>query len=217
MELSYFPLIPIKLVMDEYLDLSILTWNIRGALNREGKRQTRVLIRHYRPLLVAILETHCQFGRVVNFWNSLGYEQCAISEAQGQAGGVWLLKSHDCPYVINVMDIYYQAVTLSVIHRGRLWYFSVVYACPYLCGRQQLWNYLACLRTHIDGHWLLMGDFNEIVLPSEVKGGVFSVNSADKFSEVIEKGRLIDLGAKGSLYTWYRKESGVLKIAKRLD
>jgi hypothetical protein len=62
-----------------------------------------------------------------------------------------------------------------------------------------------------------MGDFNEIVLPSEVKGGIFSVNSADKFSEVIEKCRLIDLGATGSLYTWYRKESGVLKIAKCLD
>jgi hypothetical protein len=61
-ELSYFPLIPIKLVMDEFLDLSILTWNIRGAVNREGKCQTRVLIRRYRPLLVAILETHCQFG-----------------------------------------------------------------------------------------------------------------------------------------------------------
>ena len=69
--------------MDEFLDLSILTWNIMGVVNREGKRQTRVLIRRYRPLLVAILETYCQFGRVVNFWNSLGYEQCAISEAQG--------------------------------------------------------------------------------------------------------------------------------------
>jgi len=109
----------------------------------------------------------------VNFWNSLGYEKCAISEAQGQAGGVWLLKSHDCPYVINVVDIYYQAVTVSVSHRSRLWYFSAVYACPYLCGRQQLWNYLASLRTHIDGPWLLMGDFNEIVFPSEVKGDVF--------------------------------------------
>jgi len=76
-------------------------------VNREGKRQTRVLIRRYCPLLIAILETHCQFGRVVNFWNSLGYEQCAISEVQGQARGVWLLKSQDCPYVINVVDIYY--------------------------------------------------------------------------------------------------------------
>ena len=115
------------------------------------------------------------------------------------------------------MDIYYQVVTVSVTHRGRLWYFSAVYACPYLCGRQQLWNYLASLRTHIDGLWLLMGDFNEIVFPSEVKGGLFSLNSTDKFSEIIEKCRLIDLGATGSLYTWYRKESGVLKIAKRLD
>jgi len=34
-ELSYFPLIPIKLVMDEFLDLSILTWNIRGAVKCE--------------------------------------------------------------------------------------------------------------------------------------------------------------------------------------
>ena len=106
---------------------------------------------------------------------------------------------------------------MSVTNRGRLWYFSAVYACPYLCGRQQQWNYLASLQTYINGPWLLMGDFNDIVFPSEVKGGVFSVNFADKFSEVIEKCRLIDLGATGSFYTWYRKEFGVLKISKSLD
>jgi len=83
---------------------------------------------------------------------------------------------------VGVFGCYYQAIITSVTHRGRLWYFSAIYACPYLCGRQQLWNYLASLRTHIDGPWLLMGDFNEIVLPSEVKGGIFFVNSADKFS-----------------------------------
>jgi hypothetical protein len=53
--------------------------------------------------------------------------------------------------------------------------------------------------------------------PLKLKVMFFSMNSADKFSEVIEKCRLIDLGATRSLYTRYRKESGVLKIAKRLD
>jgi len=86
MELSYFPLIPIKLVMDEFLDLSILTWNIRGVVNREGKRQIRALIRRYRPLLVAILETHSQFGRVVNIWNSLAMSSVQFMKPKVRLG-----------------------------------------------------------------------------------------------------------------------------------
>lgn len=37
------------------------------------------------------------------------------------------------------------------------------------------------LRIHIDGPLLRIEDFNEIILLSQMEGGAFPVNSADKF------------------------------------
>lgn len=65
--------------MNAFNDLSILSWNIRGAVSSEGKRQAHVLIRRYNPMLIVLMETHCQFARVANLWQGLGYVKCAIS------------------------------------------------------------------------------------------------------------------------------------------
>ncbi|KAJ1395438.1 Ribonuclease H domain [Sesbania bispinosa] len=62
-----------------------------------------------------------------------------------------------------------------------------------------------------------MGDFNEILLPFEVRGGIFCRNRANKFAKVLEDCRIMDIGAIGSNYTWFRKEQGRQSISKRLD
>jgi hypothetical protein len=57
------------------------------------------------------METHCPFSRVATFWNHLGYDIRALSEALGHYGGIWVLKEIGCIYDITTVDIYFQAVT----------------------------------------------------------------------------------------------------------
>lgn len=203
--------------MNAFNDLSILSWNITGVVSSEGKRQTRVLIHRYNPMLIVLMETHCQFARVANFWQGLGYVKCAISEATGHAGGIWILKSINCNYVIDIVETYFQAVTVSLKSDDKMWFFTGVYASPRITNRDNLWGYLKNIRPHLSSPWLLMGDFNEIMFPLEVKGGEFLISAARKFVDTIDTCYLIDLGATESQYTWYRKEGGLHKIAKRLD
>lgn len=193
--------------MISFNDLSILSWNIRGVVNKEGKRQTRVLIKRYKPLLVVLMETHCQFSRVKNFWCNLGYEDCAISEARGHSGGIWILKSQNCTYDIEIIDSYFQSITIALEKDRVIWYLSAIYASPQVTNRDQLWSYLICLRPHLNGPWLLMGDFNEILLPSEVCGGEYSLTGATKFADMVEKCRLLDLGATGSSFTREKQDT----------
>ena len=47
--------------------------------------------------------------------------------------------------------------------------------------------------------------------------GVFIHSRADKFAAVLEACELLDLGADGQKFTWFRKCSGVRTMAKRLD
>lgn len=64
---------------------------------------------------------------------------------------------------------------------------------------------------------MLIGDFNEILLPSEVRGGNFYINRAQKFGDMMDSCNLLDLGFKGPTHTSHRCVNGLKKISKRLD
>jgi len=63
----------------------------------------------------------------------------------------------------------------------------------------------------------MIGDFNEVIHPSEIKGSIFTTRQAENFSHMMKQCNLIDLGSMGSTYTWTRKERGILKVSNRLD
>ena len=65
--------------------------------------------------------------------------------------------------------------------------------------------------------WLLLGEFNEIFLPSKSRGGAFIHSKATAFAEMVDECHLVDLGAYGGTFTWFRSNQGANKVAKRLD
>jgi hypothetical protein len=117
-----------------------------------------------------------------HFWNRLGYDICALSEALGHYGGIWVLKEIGCIYDITTVDIYFQAVTICIKNSNISWFCSAVYTSPQPANRQQLWNYLQDLRSDLTSSWLMMGNFNEVLLPYEIKGCAFPSNQVDKFA-----------------------------------
>lgn len=100
--------------MIEFQDLDFLCWNIRGVVNRADKRHTRELVKRYSPSIVIVFETHCLFSKVERFWHKLGYYVGGIVEAQGQAGGIWLLVKRSYCFTVNILDIHQQVVTMGI-------------------------------------------------------------------------------------------------------
>lgn len=60
-----------------------LSWNVRGAYNKDAKRHIRDMIRRLHPSIFIIMETHIQYAWVQSFWESQGYKPIAIIEAIG--------------------------------------------------------------------------------------------------------------------------------------
>lgn len=96
------------------------------------------------------------------------------------------------------------------------WICSAIYASLVPATREILWDHLRRLRSSFNDPWLFFGDFNEILLPSEVSGGLFSVFRVEKFSKVMDDCGLLDMGAKGYQFTWYRKAVGTMPISRGL-
>ena len=106
---------------------------------------------------------------------------------------------------------------MKVEHHNQSWHCSAIYASPVPSCRDQLWSHLIHLRGRIQGPWALVGDFNEISMPSEVVGGSFNLNRATGFNSMMDDCNMMDLGAVGGKFTWFRHTEGGHFVHKRLD
>nr|KYP32891.1 Transposon TX1 uncharacterized [Cajanus cajan] len=113
----------------------------------------------------------------------MGFNICGLSEAQGHSGGIWVLVDVNSDLLVKLLDSHPQAVTISINKGDKTWGFSTVYANLVPLARERLWAHLSQLKGMFSFPWLLAGDFNEILLPSEVRGGQFIRSRAQKFSE----------------------------------
>ncbi|MCI80127.1 hypothetical protein A2U01_0101398, partial [Trifolium medium] len=48
------------------------------------------------------------------FWDQIGYSKVAIVEAQGHAGGIWILQQVGNNYNVQVEDVHNNAITFSI-------------------------------------------------------------------------------------------------------
>lgn len=132
-----------------------------------------------------LLETHVRFDRLVVFWKKQGFTAVAIVvEANGHASGIWILTNGgNC--LISIIDAMTQCVTVLKITAGSFnWFFSAVYASPISSLWTHFWDQLITVRSLAVGPWVLIGDSNEVIIPSETLGGAFSMTRAGRFREV---------------------------------
>nr|KYP54501.1 Transposon TX1 uncharacterized [Cajanus cajan] len=109
-----------------------------------------------------------------------------------------------------------QAVSISIKTSGQSWIFTGVYASPSSPARREMWHQLNMLRETSQSAWLLIGDFNDIMVASEQRGGTFDIGRADIFAQQLELCGLLDLNLMGAKFTWHRRRNG-LSLHKRLD
>ncbi|PKI75633.1 hypothetical protein CRG98_004034 [Punica granatum] len=75
------------------------------------------------------------------------------------------------------------------------------------------------VQTKIVGPWFIIGDFNEIVDPTEKQGGApFNPTRALRFRAALETCGLMDMGSCGPRFTWQdRQFTGRERVFERLD
>ncbi|XP_028752958.1 uncharacterized protein LOC114712575 [Neltuma alba] len=197
----------------------IIAWNARGAAGRDFGNALKELMRRYKPSMVILVETRCSGSKAQKVIKNLGFKHQIIEEARGLSGGIWILWKDD---MINVSVIAQnkQYIHCQVTGIGRCtWNLTAIYASPREQERKELWECLRILANRNTGPWLLLGDFNDIRDEKEQRrGGKIDERKCRRFSENIEKCRLIDLGAEGPNMTWRGPlTSHGNRLFKRLD
>ncbi|XP_056688365.1 uncharacterized protein [Spinacia oleracea] len=84
--------------------------------------------------------------------------------------------------------------------------------------RRPMWRDVAVLSQNITSNWLVMGDFNSVLLPNERHNGnaVTDAETRD-FEACVDNSNLTELKSCGNFYSWSNKGQGDLRISSRID
>jgi len=197
--------------------MDVLFWNCRGANKPLFRRTIRYMLKKNNIDILALFETHAAGDRASRICQKLGFEHTFWVDAVGHSGGVWLLWRASVG-VVTVVASSEQFIHAKIVSETETLHLIVVYAAPSVSRRSGLWGCLKTAIEGVDGPLVIGGDFNTIIRLDERTGGNgrLSLDSL-AFGEWINELMLIDMGFKGSQYTWRRGRLEDNFIAKRLD
>ncbi|PON75644.1 Endonuclease/exonuclease/phosphatase [Trema orientale] len=153
----------------------------------------------------------CMFTAIpARFWRALGLE--LVAQNDKPLPSIWVFTSTAISN-FQVTISHSQHVSASFEFHGDLFFASFVYAsCNYI-ARRDLWDSLSSL--HVDGPWLVIGDFNSVMGAHETTG-ILKRQSCEEFRAGVTLCNLTDLDSQGPMYTWRGMRRGKL-IMSRLD
>ena len=196
----------------------VLSWNCRGLARPTAIRSLRALVRINNPDCIFLMETKSSLEIMTDVTTSLGFPHAIFVPPMGSAGGLcfgWK------PWVDIELTSQNQNLIILLVFSdppNLPWMLSAIYGPPYKKMKRIFWEALHQTASSFSGPWLCMGDFNEVLLQVDKKGGKpFSSSSSNGFNALVSQQGLIDLGFSGNPYTWTNKCLNFANIKERLD
>lgn len=197
--------------------MNLVSWNCRGLGGPRKQQFLTRLLRSTRANIAFIVETKCSLPKSNQlFQNDQFLPNFVCVPARGQSGGMWLMWDHS----VNVQVI---SQTRHLIH-ARIqqphqpsWSLVCVYGDLAHAMNMRIWDTIKQI-IESEAEVCVVGDFNAITGIDEKYGGnpVLNMNSCNFRDFLFETG-LVDLGFKGSAYTWTNRQSTSNAIFECLD
>ncbi|KAL2939333.1 hypothetical protein RDABS01_000165 [Bienertia sinuspersici] len=138
-------------------------------------------------------------------------------DARGRAGGLAMMWSEDLDVTLRKMGERFIDVSIKEVN-NLTWRLTGVYGWSEGNQKYKTWNLLQKLGEENSLPWAIMGDFNEVLLECEKKGGnPCDFASIQQFRSVVDQLGMHDLKADGYYYTWSNRRAAEDLIEERLD
>ncbi|GMI90895.1 hypothetical protein HRI_002758800 [Hibiscus trionum] len=190
------------------MSLNLFVWNVQGCGSRNFVRVTKQYIRDYRPDVCVFVEPRVSGRRASQIISSLGIPNSYRIEACGFSGGIWLCWFDHIQ--ISILSCHFQFIhcSISSVNSQESFLATFVYASPNCSLRKDLWRHLSNMAQTILRPWVVLGDFNATLSPSE-RQGCSSIVPDSQFQDMVFYCGLQDLGFAGPNFTWYRGNRSV--------
>lgn len=175
------------------------------------------LVRKYKPLLVFLIETGCDRRKLESIKRKMGFDCIFTIEPVGRSGCLALAWKKNVK--VQLLNYARSFIDVEISHDNeRCWRLTGFYGEPDRNRRMESWARLRMLSTKSHLPWVCIGDFNDLLLFSEKRGGrPQPTNLLQGFRNATEDAGLFDLEMRGYQYTWSRGLNSDQRIEARLD
>ena len=201
--------------------ISVGGWNTRGLNGFQKKNPVQQWTTKNNLDIIGILETKLQASNLPHIGTLLNMPHWHfLSNSQGSNTCRIIVGWNPFKVHVTMVSYLHQWLTVevsSVACASRL-RITFVYALNSPTDRRPLWNYLeaeaqACTSTP----WLVMGDFNAIMVPHDRMGGdVAWPEHRNEFPNCIHNASLIQVPYDGMRFTWHNGRQGDGTIRRNL-
>ncbi|XP_074315320.1 uncharacterized protein LOC141651511 [Silene latifolia] len=149
--------------------VSIGFWNIRGLNKRNKQGDVRRLLHINKVGLFGLVETKVKSININKVQHSLGDRWRFLNNNDLKEGGrIWLLWDPTL-FHVTLLQKDVQVIHVAVAHllSGFSWTCSVVYGFNKDSERVGMWHSLQQCKASVNGPWLIMGDFNNVLHAGE--------------------------------------------------
>ncbi|XP_074303266.1 uncharacterized protein LOC141637717 [Silene latifolia] len=180
--------------------MSLLSLNCRGLGNPDAVGGLRNLLRREAPAIVFLCETRLnskEFGRVRACLDD--YEGLEVDSA-GRSGGLAFMWKREIGCTLRSASMHH--IDVEVSWNSKVWRVTGFYGWPVVSDRHLSWQLLRMLKEEYDGPWVCVGDINEVLYATEMKGGARAQWQMNNFREAVNDCGLRDVVFEGYEFTF---------------
>jgi exonuclease III len=198
--------------------MSILSWNCQGLGNPWIVKNLHDLVKENKPTILFLMETRMKENEIDQVRRRIGFTYAFVVPSRRRKGGLAMLWNASDDIEIKNYSISHINAVFRDDKRQVLWRITGFYGAPKKEKRKASWQLLHRLGDQNILPWIVIGDFNEILVGSEKFGKAEKRESQmQDFRDILDQCQLRDLGYRGPWFTWDNRRQGTENIRERLD
>lgn len=163
------------------------------------------LVQAKAPSVMFLAKTLAHEARLDNVKDQIHFDKKFFVQRQNKGGGLVMFWKDDTEVDVVLSSLKYIDATINKSSK-EAWRFTGFYSKPKTHKRHESWDLLRYLHSQNSLPWLCSYDFNEITKQSKKLGGRLRPhNQMQIFREALDECELMDLGFKGSPFTWSKQ------------
>ncbi|KAG2307383.1 hypothetical protein Bca52824_027131 [Brassica carinata] len=145
----------------------------------------------------------------------LGYQFLRTVEPIGKGGGLAVMWTQNCK--VEVLQANNRLLDLKVLWQSKSFFLTCVYGEPIRGRRSDVWEKITRIGINRTGAWVMTGDFNELIDPSEKIGGADRREANGKdFRQMLNACGMWNIKHTGYQFSWAGTRNN-MTVQCRLD
>ncbi|KAG2270598.1 hypothetical protein Bca52824_065153 [Brassica carinata] len=176
--------------------MRILSWNCQGLGNTPTVRHLHGVLGQYSPEILFLSETKNRRIYIEGLVEKFGYHDLKIVEPLGRSGGLAVMWKES--FRMEILQANRRVIDMRVKWQDKSFFLSCIYGEPVKNRRSEVWE-----RLTRNEPWVMTGDFNELVDPSDKIGGADRKEAEGKdIRQMLHACGLGNIKHKGYQYSW---------------